>query len=113
MRLNNQQTILLLVVLVFLLLTPLGQGLLGIALVALFWMLTGNLAGHLLRGDDFGVLGNMALGFVGGIFGTIVFALFGLWGIISIPLIGPLIAGVFGAVLFVGLVRLFNKNFAR
>jgi uncharacterized membrane protein YeaQ/YmgE (transglycosylase-associated protein family) len=78
------------------------------------WMVAGTLAGRLLRGRGYGIFMDVLLGLVGGIVGHIVFSLVGLGGISGIPLVGSLIVGIIGAVLFVFLVRLVrNENFAR
>ncbi len=43
-------------------------GILQLILALILWMFIGNIAGHLIRGEDYGVAGNIALGLVGGIF---------------------------------------------
>jgi uncharacterized membrane protein YeaQ/YmgE (transglycosylase-associated protein family) len=70
-------------------------------------------AGKLVRGRDFGLIGNVVLGFFGGFLGTIVFLLLGLSPILGLPFIGYGIAGVVGSVILIFLMRLIDKNFAR
>jgi uncharacterized membrane protein YeaQ/YmgE (transglycosylase-associated protein family) len=83
-------------------------------LMLLAWMFAGTLAGRLLRGRGYGLVMDILLGLVGGIVGNILFGLIGLGGIGDIPLIGGILVGVIGAVIFVWLVRLVrNENFAR
>ena len=63
----------------------------------------GFLAGHLMKGSGYGVLGNIVLGILGGLLGGF---LFGLVGLITTGLIGDLVAGVVGAVI---LIAFFSK----
>jgi len=87
----------------------LGWGMFGgiikfiVALV--LWMFIGNIAGYMIRGEDYGVAGNIALGLVGGIFGGFLLRMVGLGGVLNIWLLGPLLSGVIGAVLLVYVTR--------
>jgi len=86
----------------------------GFAIRLILWMVAGTLAGRLLRGRGYGVIMDVLLGLVGGIVGHIVFSLLGLGGIGNIPLVGSLLVGIIGAVIFVFIVRLVrNEDFAR
>lgn len=86
-----------------------GSGMLGgvvkILIAMVFWMMVGNVAGHIMRGEDYGVAGNMALGLAGGIVGTMVLRWAGFGAIAGIPLLGSLVAGLFGAILLIFLAR--------
>lgn len=85
-------------------------GLLGLALLVLFWMVVGFVAGKVVRGQSFGTLGDVVMGALGGFVGHFLLGLFG----IQLPtIIGAGITGVIGAVALVFVVRLFSKNFAR
>jgi len=64
----------------------------------------GFLAGHILRGEGYGPLGNIILGILGGVVGGF---LFGLLGFYSHSLIADIISGTIGAVL---LVYFFGKH---
>jgi uncharacterized membrane protein YeaQ/YmgE (transglycosylase-associated protein family) len=106
--------VIILLVLAFLALVVIS-GVFKIALATLLpvmvWMLAGMLAGRLMRGRGYGPIGDVLLGLVGGIVGSIVLSVFGiqLGGIV-----GALVAGTVGAVMVVYLVRLVgNSNFAR
>lgn len=70
-------------------------------------MLSGFIAGKLMRGGGFGLLVNLLVGIVGGLLGGWVFAWFGLelGGIL-----GSLITSVIGAVLFLWIVSLFRRT---
>ncbi len=85
-------------------------GIVGIALAILSWMLAGYLAGKLLRGRGYGPVGDTALGLAGGIVGSIFFSVLGLGGVGSIPVIGSIIVGAFGAVILVFLIRLLAQS---
>lgn len=79
------------------------------------WAIVGMLAGKFVRGRDFGLLGNIVLGFFGGIVGSILFSLLNLWHIvIRIPY--PLnvgLVGLVGSIALIFLMRLIDRNFAR
>ncbi len=78
---------------------------------ALFAILAGYLAGKIIRGKGYGPLGDLLLGFGGGIVGSIVFNLIGVG---AGGLIGGIVAGVVGAVILVYAVRLFgHEDFAK
>jgi uncharacterized membrane protein YeaQ/YmgE (transglycosylase-associated protein family) len=73
--------------------------------------LAGYIAGRVLRGKDFGIIGNMVIGLLGSIVGSVAFALLGLqaWG-----LGGQFMIATVGAVLFIALVRIFiDSEFAK
>ncbi len=66
--------------------------------------LVGFLAGHILRGEGYGALGNIILGVLGGLVGGL---LFGVLGLGPTGLIGKIISGTVGAVI---LVYFFGKK---
>lgn len=88
-------------------------GIFQLLIAMLVWMFVGNIAGQLIRGEDYGVVGNIALGLAGGFVGTHLFSLLGWRGILGLPIIGYIVTGVVGAVLFIFMMRLVDKNFAR
>jgi len=88
-------------------------GLFGLVITLVIWMFAGALAGQIMRGEGYGPLGDIGLGLVGGIVGSMLFGLVGLGNIASIPLLGPILSGAVGAIVFIYLVRLFHKDFAR
>ncbi len=72
----------------------------------LIWFLVigaiaGYLAGHLMRGHGFGLLGNLAVGIVGAIVGGF---LFGLLGLSAHGTLGSLVMSTVGAVVLLWLV---------
>ncbi|MDQ7027926.1 MAG: GlsB/YeaQ/YmgE family stress response membrane protein [Anaerolineae bacterium] len=94
------------------LVTSLG-GIVQLLIAMLVWMFVGNIAGQLIRGEDYGVVGNIALGLAGGFVGTHLFNFLGWHSILGLPIIGFIITGVVGAVVFIFMMRLVDKNFAR
>lgn len=67
----------------------------------------GWLAGKLMRGGGFGLLGNIAVGIIGAVIGKFVF---GLLGITASGLIGSIITATAGAALLLFLVDLVKKS---
>jgi uncharacterized membrane protein YeaQ/YmgE (transglycosylase-associated protein family) len=94
-------------------LLQIAGGLFALALTLLTWMFAGALAGRILRGEGYGPLGDIGLGLAGGIVGTMLFSLLGLGWFAGIPFVGPILVGAVGAVVFVYVMRLFNRNFAK
>jgi|GEM_PF-1662538 len=81
----------------------------------LVWAVTGMLAGRFVRGRDFGLVGNIVLGFFGGIAGSILFSILGLWRLVM-HLPYPLnlgLVGLIGSVTLIFIMRLIDRNFAR
>jgi len=76
----------------------------------IFWLIIGALAGwiagNLMRGGGFGLLGNIVVGIVGAVIGGWVF---GLLGISAGGTIGSLITAVVGACVLLFLVSLAKR----
>ena len=68
--------------------------------------LAGWLAGKLMRGGGFGLIGNMAIGIIGAVIGGFVF---GLLGITATGLIGSIVTATAGAVMLLFIVDLIKK----
>lgn len=66
-------------------------------------ILAGFLAGKIMRGSGFGLLGDLVVGIVGSLLGGFVF---GLLGISSSGTIGALVTATVGAILLLYLIRL-------
>ena len=92
----------------FVVLLPLAESALGVAIMLLAWAAIGWLAGQILRGRGYGAVGNILLGLGGGLVGRLLFGLVapGLAG----GMLGGLLAGVVGALILVYLVRLLGIN---
>lgn len=68
----------------------------------------GWIAGELLKGSGFGLLGNVIIGLLGGLVGNLVFGLFGLE---SSNLLGGMVVAVIGAIILVVFVNMiFGKR---
>ena len=81
------------------------------SLESLIWFLligliAGALAGRVMRGAGYGILGDIIIGIIGAILGG---WLFGLLGISAGGLIGSLIVAFVGAVLLIYLLRLARR----
>lgn len=77
----------------------------------LFWLIIGALAGWLagkiMRGGGFGVVGNIIVGIVGAIIGG---ALFGMLGLPPASMLGSLISATVGACVLLYIVSLAKKG---
>lgn len=68
----------------------------------------GWLAGNIMKGSGFGILGNIVVGIIGGIAGGWVFSLLGISS--NGSLIGSLVTAVVGAIVLIYLVGLFARR---
>lgn len=68
--------------------------------------LVGWLAGKIVKGSGFGVLGNIVVGIVGAVSGGF---LFGYIGITASGLLGSIIMATIGAVVLLSLIRVLKK----
>lgn len=75
--------------------------------MVLIWILTGWIAGQLIRGKGYGPVKDGLLGLAGGIIGSIVLGLVG-WDFGGI--IGSIITGVVGALILIYGMRAFSDN---
>ena len=66
----------------------------------------GWLAGTLMKGGGFGLLGNIVIGIIGAVVGGFVF---GLLGVTAGGLLGSIITSTAGAVILLFVVRLFKQ----
>ena len=69
--------------------------------------IAGWLAGNLMKGGGFGLLGNIVVGIVGAVLGGFVF---GLLGITATGLIGSIVTATAGAALLLFLVDVIKKK---
>jgi uncharacterized membrane protein YeaQ/YmgE (transglycosylase-associated protein family) len=73
----------------------------------LIGLAAGWLAGKLMEGHSFGLLGNLVVGVIGAILGGFLFRLVGL---LTIGLLGSLISATVGAILLLFLLQKFGKR---
>jgi uncharacterized membrane protein YeaQ/YmgE (transglycosylase-associated protein family) len=73
----------------------------------LIGLAAGFIAGRLLQGRGFGIVGNLLVGVIGAVAGGLVFKLIGLR---SVSLLGELVSAVVGAVLVLLVVGFINKH---
>ncbi|MCY4146657.1 MAG: hypothetical protein OXE95_08675 [Chloroflexi bacterium] len=83
---------------------------LGAIVSLLVWGASGYLAGKLLQGEGYGFLGNIALGLVGGVVGSILVSVIGITGLVKLPFIGGILVGALGSVLVVVVAGLLYGN---
>ncbi|HKK13562.1 MAG TPA: GlsB/YeaQ/YmgE family stress response membrane protein [Gammaproteobacteria bacterium] len=69
--------------------------------------LAGWLAGQIVKGSGFGVIGNIIVGIVGAVLGGFVF---GLLGITTGGLLGAIVMAVIGAVILLYIINLLQKT---
>ena len=67
----------------------------------------GWIAGEIVRGDGFGLVGNMVVGIVGAVIGGF---LFGLFGISAYGLTGSLVMSIIGAVVLLFLLNMLRSR---
>jgi len=70
-------------------------------------IVAGWLAGQIMKGGGFGLLGDLIVGVIGALIGGF---LFGLLGISAGGLIGSLITATVGAIVLIAIVRFFRRG---
>jgi len=78
----------------------------SLLLFALIGLAAGWIAGQLIKGGGFGLVGNLIVGVVGALLGGLVFRLL---GITTTNIVGELVAAVVGACLLLFLLRFVKK----
>ena len=69
-------------------------------------VIAGWIAGRLMKGKGFGVIGNLIVGVIGALLGGFIFSIL---GISAHGLIGSLVTAVIGAIILLWLVTLIKK----
>jgi uncharacterized membrane protein YeaQ/YmgE (transglycosylase-associated protein family) len=75
--------------------------------VIVIGILAGWIAGKIMRGSGFGLLGDLIVGVIGSLLGSFIF---GLLGLAAYGLIGRLVVSVIGAVILLWLIRLIKRR---
>ena len=78
----------------------------GLLIFLAIGAVAGWLAGTLMKGGGFGLLGNIVVGIIGAVIGGLVF---GLVGITTGGLVGSIITATVGAVILIFAVRMIKK----
>jgi uncharacterized membrane protein YeaQ/YmgE (transglycosylase-associated protein family) len=78
----------------------------NIILFLLIGIIAGWLAGKIMKGKGFGLLGNLVVGVIGALIGGFVFDAF---GIATAGIVGSLIAALLGALILLWIVDLVKK----
>lgn len=79
----------------------------GLLIFLLIGAVAGWLAGLIMKGGGFGILGNIVVGIVGAVIGGFVFRIA---GIAAGGLIGSIVTATVGAVLLLTAVRIIKKS---
>ncbi|HLJ40626.1 MAG TPA: GlsB/YeaQ/YmgE family stress response membrane protein [Candidatus Acidoferrales bacterium] len=75
--------------------------------VIVIGILAGWIAGKIMRGSGFGLLGDLIVGVIGSLLGSFIFGLLGLG---AYGLIGRLVVAVIGALILLWLIRLVKRR---
>jgi len=79
----------------------------GILVLLLVGLVAGWLAGQIVRGRGFGLIGDLVVGVIGAFIGSWIFATLGIF--IGMGLIGAIISATIGAVVLVAVIRLVRR----
>ncbi len=79
----------------------------GILILLLVGLVAGWLAGQIVRGRGFGLIGDLVVGVIGAFIGNWIFATLGVF--IGMGLIGAVISATIGAVILVAIIRLVRR----
>lgn len=78
----------------------------GLIVLLIVGAVAGWLASKIMRGQGFGLLGNIVVGIVGAVIGGVIF---GLVGFAPTSIIGQIISATIGAIVLLYLVQLFKR----
>ena len=70
-------------------------------------LIAGWLAGQLMRGGGFGVIGDIVVGIIGALIGGLLFSSLGIWA--GGGLLGAIIVATIGAVVLIFLLRVIRR----
>jgi uncharacterized membrane protein YeaQ/YmgE (transglycosylase-associated protein family) len=79
----------------------------GILILLLVGLVAGWLAGQIVRGRGFGLIGDLVVGVVGAFIGSWLFGALGIF--IGMGLLGTIISATIGAVILVAIIRLVRR----
>ncbi|MDE1903645.1 MAG: GlsB/YeaQ/YmgE family stress response membrane protein [Alphaproteobacteria bacterium] len=79
----------------------------GILVLLLVGLVAGWLAGQIVRGRGFGLVGDLVVGVVGAFIGRWIFGALGIF--VGMGLIGAVISATIGAVILVAIIRLVRR----
>ena len=79
----------------------------SLLILILVGLVAGWLAGKIMQGTGFGVIGDIAIGIVGAFFGTWLLGMFGI--VIGIGLIAAIINATIGAVVLLAIIGLVGR----
>jgi uncharacterized membrane protein YeaQ/YmgE (transglycosylase-associated protein family) len=81
----------------------------SLVIFLLVGLVAGWLAGKLVRGGGYGLLGDMVIGVIGAIIGGFLLPKFGLDRIVTIAILNQIVVATIGAVILLLLLRLIKR----
>jgi len=72
-------------------------------------LIAGWLAGKLIRGGGFGIIGDMVVGVLGAIIGGFLLPKVGFTHLVTVPIINQIVVATIGAVILLLLLRLLRR----
>ncbi len=78
----------------------------GIIAFLIIGLLSGWIAGKIMKGEGFGMIGNLVVGIIGALVGGFVFSFVGLH---AFSFIGRLLTSVIGAIIFLYVLQLIKR----
>lgn len=78
----------------------------ALGLILLIGLIAGFLAGNLVKGGGFGLVGDIIVGIIGAFIGSL---LFGLLGLSAYGILGQIIVATIGAVVFLVILRVVKR----
>jgi len=72
-------------------------------------LVAGWLAGKLVRGGGYGLIGDMVIGVLGAIIGGFLLPKVGLGGLVTVPIINAIVVATIGAVILLLVLRLVKR----
>lgn len=83
------------------------MSIMSLLIFLLIGLAAGWIAGNIMKGRGFGVVGNMVVGVIGAVLGGVLFSIIGLT---TTNIIGSLITAVVGAVVLLFAISFIKKN---
>lgn len=78
----------------------------SLGFILLIGLIAGFLAGKLVKGGGFGLIGDIVVGIIGAFVGSFVF---GVLGLSAYGILGQIIVATIGAIIFLGILRVLKR----
>ncbi len=83
------------------------MSIMGLLIFLIVGAVAGWLAGLIMKGGDFGLLGDIVIGIIGAIIGGYLFGLLGIY--LGLGILGDILSATIGAVVLLLLIRFFRR----